>query len=153
MCCTSLHYLPCDRMKPYPGSIDQYGVNRVECSTKENQQGHTCQAGARIDLGREGASKYQIPPDATTCNSSTQTMPPYRFLLSLFLTSHVLVNAADSSPVDDYDVLQYVNPLIGSANGGKFGQPPETSCDQYLILIRKCVPRCLIAIWHGQSCC
>ncbi|OQD89476.1 hypothetical protein PENANT_c002G04053 [Penicillium antarcticum] len=46
-------------------------------------------------------------------------MPPYRFLLSLVLaSSHVVVNAADPSPVEDYDVLQYTDPLIGSANGG-----------------------------------
>ncbi|KAJ6143209.1 hypothetical protein N7471_002662 [Penicillium samsonianum] len=44
-------------------------------------------------------------------------MPPY-LLLSLFLTSRLLVNAADTPPVEDYDVLQYINPLIGSANGG-----------------------------------
>ncbi|KAF4767780.1 hypothetical protein HAV15_009511 [Penicillium sp. str.  len=43
-------------------------------------------------------------------------MLPY-LLLSLFL-SRVLVTAADISPVEDYDVLQYINPLIGSANGG-----------------------------------
>lgn len=47
-------------------------------------------------------------------------MPPY-LLLSLFL-SRVLVKAADLSPVEDYDVLQYIDPLIGSANGGKFEQ-------------------------------
>jgi hypothetical protein len=40
-------------------------------------------------------------------------------LLSLLLTSHVLVNAA--APLD-YDVLQYINPLIGSANGGTLMQ-------------------------------
>lgn len=41
-------------------------------------------------------------------------------ILSLFLASgRVLVNAAQSSPVEDYDVLQYIDPLIGSANGGK----------------------------------
>lgn len=50
-------------------------------------------------------------------------MPPYQLLLSLVLASSpVLVNAADSSPVEDYDVLQYVDPLIGSANGGKLEQ-------------------------------
>lgn len=46
-------------------------------------------------------------------------MPPYKLLLSLFITSRALANA-DTSPVEDYDVLQYINPLIGSANGGKF---------------------------------
>jgi hypothetical protein len=35
--------------------------------------------------------------------------------LLILLTSHVLVNAA---PPEHYDVLQYINPLIGSANGG-----------------------------------
>ncbi|OQE31122.1 hypothetical protein PENFLA_c002G09933 [Penicillium flavigenum] len=45
-------------------------------------------------------------------------MSTYKLLLSLFLTSRVLVSAADTSPVEDYDVLQYINPLIGSANGG-----------------------------------
>jgi hypothetical protein len=41
-------------------------------------------------------------------------------ILSLFLASgRVLVNAAQSPPVEDYDVLQYIDPLIGSANGGK----------------------------------
>ncbi|KAF7523273.1 hypothetical protein PCG10_006677 [Penicillium crustosum] len=43
-------------------------------------------------------------------------MVPY-LLLPLFL-SRVLVTAADISPVEDYNVLQYINPLIGSANGG-----------------------------------
>jgi hypothetical protein len=33
----------------------------------------------------------------------------------LLLLASVLANAAD--PLD-YDVLQYINPLIGSANGG-----------------------------------
>ena len=45
-------------------------------------------------------------------------MLPY-LLLSLISTSCILVNAADTPPVEDYDVLQYINPLIGSANGGK----------------------------------
>jgi hypothetical protein len=45
-------------------------------------------------------------------------MPPYNLLLSLLLTGPALVNAADRHPVEDYDVLQYINPLIGSANGG-----------------------------------
>lgn len=31
------------------------------------------------------------------------------------LLAGLLVNAADTQ---DYDVLQYINPLIGSANGG-----------------------------------
>lgn len=40
-------------------------------------------------------------------------------LLSLFLvSSRVLVDAALPPPVKDYDVLQYIDPLIGSANGG-----------------------------------
>jgi hypothetical protein len=57
-------------------------------------------------------------------------MPPYKLLLSLFFTSsRTLVNAADTSPVEDYDVLQYINPLIGSANGGKSEQQIcPTSC-------------------------
>lgn len=46
-------------------------------------------------------------------------MLPY-LLLSLFSTSRILVNAADTPLLEDYDVLQYINPLIGSANGGKF---------------------------------
>ncbi|KAJ5767132.1 Alpha-1-2-mannosidase [Penicillium nucicola] len=46
-------------------------------------------------------------------------MPQYQLLLSLALaSSHILVSATDSSPVEDYDVLQYVDPLIGTANGG-----------------------------------
>ncbi|KAJ5135750.1 CAZyme family GH92 [Penicillium bovifimosum] len=45
-------------------------------------------------------------------------MPPYNLLLSLLFTSAGLVNAADRHPQEDYDVLQYINPLIGSANGG-----------------------------------
>ncbi|KAF3384297.1 putative secreted glycosidase [Penicillium rolfsii] len=41
------------------------------------------------------------------------------FILSLFLTSsRALVHAAQSPTVEDYDVLQYIDPLIGSANGG-----------------------------------
>lgn len=50
-------------------------------------------------------------------------MVPY-LLLPLFL-SRVLVTAADISPVEDYNVLQYINPLIGSANGGKLKQRDE----------------------------
>ncbi|KAJ5894009.1 Alpha-1-2-mannosidase [Penicillium taxi] len=43
-------------------------------------------------------------------------MPVINLLLPLFIA--VLANAADPSPVEDYDVLQYIDPLIGSANGG-----------------------------------
>jgi hypothetical protein len=40
-------------------------------------------------------------------------------LLSLVLaSSRVLVDAALPALPEDYDVLQYVDPLIGSANGG-----------------------------------
>jgi hypothetical protein len=50
-------------------------------------------------------------------------MPPSQSLLSLVLIiSRILVNAADPSPVEDYDVLQYVDPLIGSANGGELSR-------------------------------
>ncbi|KAJ5939698.1 secreted glycosidase [Penicillium verhagenii] len=47
-------------------------------------------------------------------------MPSRRVLVSLFLTgSCALVHAAALPAVpDDYDVLQYIDPLIGTANGG-----------------------------------
>ncbi|KAJ5689886.1 secreted glycosidase [Penicillium macrosclerotiorum] len=46
-------------------------------------------------------------------------MPSQYSLLSLFLaSSRALVDAAQPLPVEDYDVLQYIDPLIGSANGG-----------------------------------
>lgn len=41
-----------------------------------------------------------------------------RLFLSLAAASAaVFVDAADP-PVEEYDVLQYIDPLIGSANGG-----------------------------------
>lgn len=40
-------------------------------------------------------------------------------LLSLVLVSSgVLVDAALPRPIEEYDVLPYIDPLIGSANGG-----------------------------------
>ncbi len=40
--------------------------------------------------------------------------------LSLFLANgRALVKAAQSPAVEEYDVLQYIDPLIGTANGGK----------------------------------
>lgn len=78
-------------------------------------------------------------------------MLPY-LLLSLFL-SRVLVTAADISPVEDYDVLQYINPLIGSANGGKFEQRnqfhfiPTTNSPQAMCFQ---APRCHMA-WRKPS--
>ena len=43
-----------------------------------------------------------------------------RLILSVVFTgSCVLVDAASPYVVDDYDVLQYINPLIGSSDGGK----------------------------------
>ena len=43
-----------------------------------------------------------------------------KLILSLVLSgSRVLVDAASPYTVDDYDVLQYINPLIGSSDGGK----------------------------------
>lgn len=51
-----------------------------------------------------------------------------RLTLSLALAySRVLVDAAPDL-VEDYDVLQYINPLIGSANGGKYLQDPHNTC-------------------------
>ncbi|KAJ5568752.1 Alpha-1-2-mannosidase [Penicillium hetheringtonii] len=42
-----------------------------------------------------------------------------KLILSLVLSgSRVLVDAASPYTVDDYDVLQYINPLIGSSDGG-----------------------------------
>lgn len=40
--------------------------------------------------------------------------------ISLLLILPVVLGSSDpaSAAVDDYDVLQYINPLIGSANGG-----------------------------------
>lgn len=79
-------------------------------------------------------------------------MPPY-LLLSLFLTSRLLVNAADTPPVEDYDVLQYINPLIGSANGGNFEQPNESN---FMLTINSpqemcfLVPRCHMG-WQKPS--
>ncbi|KAJ6116188.1 hypothetical protein N7523_005545 [Penicillium sp. IBT 18751x] len=44
---------------------------------------------------------------------------PRDLLLSLLITSgRVLVDAALPAVPDDNDVLQYIDPLIGSANGG-----------------------------------
>lgn len=49
-------------------------------------------------------------------------MPSRSSFLSLFLaSSRVLVDAALPRPVEEYDVLQYIDPLIGSANGGIYG--------------------------------
>lgn len=46
-------------------------------------------------------------------------------LLSLvFASSRVLVDAALPALPEDYDVLQYVDPLIGSANGGMENAAP-----------------------------
>lgn len=46
-------------------------------------------------------------------------MPSRRSLLSLVLVSScALVDAARSGPLEEYEVLQYIDPLIGSANGG-----------------------------------
>jgi hypothetical protein len=51
-------------------------------------------------------------------SSSHPTMPRH-LLLSLVLASgRGLVDAALPAVPDDYDVLQYIDPLIGSANGG-----------------------------------
>lgn len=46
-------------------------------------------------------------------------MPLRRVLVSLFLASScALVNAELPDLPDNYDVLQYIDPLIGTANGG-----------------------------------
>lgn len=46
-----------------------------------------------------------------------------RFVLLLLLVgSNALVDAG-SPAVEDYDVLQYIDPLIGSAEGGNHSQP------------------------------
>jgi hypothetical protein len=46
-------------------------------------------------------------------------------LLSLVLaSSRVLVDAALPALPEDYDVLQYIDPLIGSANGGMENAAP-----------------------------
>lgn len=53
-------------------------------------------------------------------------------ILSLFLaSSRALVHVARSSPVEEYDVLQYIDPLIGSANGGK---SRATQCHCFVLL-------------------
>lgn len=53
-------------------------------------------------------------------------------ILSLILTgSRALVHAADTTPVEEYDVLQYIDPLIGSANGGK---SKATQCLCFVLL-------------------
>lgn len=55
-------------------------------------------------------------------------MPSRSSLLSLFLASScVLVDAALPRPVEEYDVLQYIDPLIGSANGG-MNQTTRLTC-------------------------
>ena len=45
-------------------------------------------------------------------------LSPCLFVSLIFASSCVLVEAANSALVEDYDVLQYIDPLIGSANGG-----------------------------------
>jgi len=48
---------------------------------------------------------------------------PCCLLLSLVLaSSRALVSALPALP-EDYDVLQYIDPLIGSANGGMENAP------------------------------
>lgn len=50
---------------------------------------------------------------------------PRHLLLSLVIASGcVLVDAALLAVPDDYDVLQYIDPLIGSANGGMENAAP-----------------------------
>ncbi|KAJ5140150.1 secreted glycosidase, partial [Penicillium atrosanguineum] len=45
-------------------------------------------------------------------------MPRYLLLSLVIASGRVLANAALPAVPDDYDVLQYIDPLIGSANGG-----------------------------------
>jgi hypothetical protein len=55
-----------------------------------------------------------------------------RLILSLpLISSRVRANAVSVNTPEDYDVLQYINPLIGSANGGKHHNFPIThiECD------------------------
>jgi hypothetical protein len=55
-----------------------------------------------------------------------------RLILSLVLaSSRVLIDAAPNA-VEDYDVLQYINPLIGSANGGKHNNFPIIHIDFHI---------------------
>lgn len=54
-----------------------------------------------------------------------------RVLVSLFLASScALVNAELPDLPDNYDVLQYIDPLIGTANGGK-GLKKRCRADAY----------------------
>lgn len=49
----------------------------------------------------------------------------HHLLLPLVLASgRALVDAALPAPPGDYDVLQYIDPLIGSANGGMENPTP-----------------------------
>lgn len=73
--------------------------------------------------GRHDALQGPENPDLNTnlnpSNSSSHPTMPRHLLLSLVLVSgRVLVDAALPAVPDDYDVLQYIDPLIGSANGG-----------------------------------
>lgn len=47
-----------------------------------------------------------------------------RLFLSLLLVGSNALVDADSSSAEDYDVLQYIDPLIGSANGGMYNNHP-----------------------------
>ena len=51
--------------------------------------------------------------------SHSLIMLAQHLILSLFVASSRALTAAQTAPVEEYDVLQYVDPLIGSANGGR----------------------------------
>lgn len=67
-----------------------------------------------------GESKYQtgsrFPHDGFS--SRTAIMLRHLLLPLVLASSRALVDAALPAPPEDYDVLQYIDPLIGSANGG-----------------------------------
>lgn len=65
------------------------------------------------------------------------------------LTASVL-GALASAASDEEDILDFVDPLIGSVEGGNF----EIASGTFRLLTqfgRTCVSRREYALWHGQS--
>lgn len=79
-----------------------------------------------------------------------------RSFLSLFtisiITTGALAGDDDDSHLFDYDVLQYVDPLIGSAEGGMIDYSPWF-VRIGLTICRQCLRRRVHSLRHGQSRC
>src|ERR1700761_9000546 len=55
-----------------------------------------------------------------------------------------------------FDVLDYIDPLIGTVNGGTaicVGRPNSPLERELLMCSRPCLSRGIVAVWHGQSSC